>query len=125
MKNLIVLVVISILILNYGCTKDSDVKKSVSSVTEIIKEFAKPAGLNAEANRILDDIDAPDYTIGIIDNPNFGKFSSHPETDILLGGQSPANITITIDGNNYAPDENGCDGHYQPAAGSGHCRAAG
>ncbi len=62
---------------------------------------------NSEVSRILDDIDNPAYTVAIIDNPNYGKFSSTAGYDVIMSGTSPQNVTIALNGVVYRPKEKG------------------
>ncbi len=109
MKNLFFISLILTFVF-FSCTKSTEKSNddnSVRSSEEIIKSFAKPSNLNSETSRIIDDITTPKYTVGVIDNPNYGKFSSTPEADIMISGKTPANISIQIDGDNYSPNSNG------------------
>lgn len=104
-----------VLVFLASCSKDittdgsnnTSSENKVKSGSELIKSLTPPPGLNDEALRIFNDVQDPDYVIAIIDNPNFGKFSSSPQNDIYIAGRSENNVVLNIEDESYTPDVNG------------------
>lgn len=98
------------------CKKDdklgnSEIKKTGNhSANRTIADVEVPEDANEEMIRIFKDVQSPDYEVAIIDNPNYGQFSSTaPGYDILLGGKTnPADkISVELDGTSYSPSADG------------------
>ena len=105
MKNLILIITITLIF--SSCKKDtvSD-EPEVFDPSELLESLQMPAGLNAEALRIYTDLMGYDFSFGIIDNPNF-ESSTSPETEVILSGQSPSDLTLSLNNINYTPNANG------------------
>lgn len=56
---------------------------------------------NAELLRMFNDVSDFEREISIVDNPNFGTFSSSPQYDIFIGGKSAPDVSVSFDGNTY------------------------
>jgi hypothetical protein len=58
---------------------------------------------NNEILRIYEDIYDHEDNITVVDNPNFGSFSSSPQYDIFIGGSSQNGVQLKINGTPYEP----------------------
>lgn len=92
--------VLSLLLIT-ACKKEAlnPVEDPKPTYREIISNFTLPADANEEVTRIAEAIVNPDYTFGITDNPNYGKYSSSPEYDIYMSGSTPPSVGLKLDGN--------------------------
>ncbi len=89
-----------------SCKKDKAVTNSnTSSIKTTISNLR--VLLNEEGRRIVDDAMDYDYSVGVIDNPNYGKFGLDPAYDVYLGGATPNDIKISLNGTEYAAQSNG------------------
>ncbi len=79
----------------------------LSSLQQSLADYTIPENTNEEARRQINDIQDPKYTIAIIDNPNFGKFSATPENDISISGKSLSDVGLTLNNVPYHADRNG------------------
>lgn len=107
-KKLILIAAVSSLI--GSCAKVADKTNNNStnnSLSSLISGFVLPEDANDEVHRIFSDIQSPDYEVAIIDNPNFGKYSQTPEYDIIMGGASDNNISISLNGTEYVSQTDG------------------
>ena len=111
-----ILILTTVILAIISCSKEiSDLDKTgnntlnepLLSTSALISNFILPDDINSEGERISNDVFDPKYTIAVIDNPNFGTFSSTPEYDIIFGGKSPSNIKIKLNGDEYTPSTNG------------------
>ena len=116
MKNLKKILLLTITLgFMISCNRTQEVTKPKGN-TFNLKSFAAAYynGLNNEGKRILDDIIDYDYSVGVVDNPNFGGFSRlHADTDIYISGKANAGVKITIDGNLYTSNTSYVGGFHK------------
>lgn len=110
-----------ILVLSFTqCKKIVEKENSECQLTEkspnasrTIADIVIPSDANEEMIRIYNDVQNPDYEVAIIDNPNYGMFSSSQQYDIYLGGMTGIEdeISISLNGNIFTP--NPSNGQWQ------------
>ncbi len=104
MKKIIISSLLAIGVLS--CSKEREQQNNLSqnssdiSLTGIIAR-ALPLGVNSETQRIYEDIQDPKYTVAIIDNPNYGKFSNSPQYDVFIGGKSKPSVSVKLNNVTY------------------------
>jgi hypothetical protein len=65
------------------------------------------AGFNQSAIDIANHVEGHTQEVSIMDNPNYGAYSSTPENDIYFSGFSGNTLAITINGTKFAARDNG------------------
>lgn len=58
---------------------------------------------NNEILRLYEDVFDYEDNITVVDNPNFGSYSSSPQYDIFIGGSSQNGVLLKINGTPYEP----------------------
>lgn len=110
MKNTI-FILSTICIFTLSCKKEPsnilDSEQPEFSMNEAIWDYLLPADFNSTGLRIAEDVISPDYEVSIMDNANFGSFSSNPQEDIYFSGMTPSDITIKINNETYSPNTSG------------------
>lgn len=103
MKKTILMLCLAISLVS--CNKETNEKPKSGSLSaaEIIQNMKLASNLDPEATRVYNDVLRPKYTVAIIDNPNFGRFSPTPEYDVCISGKSKNEVRIKVDEVEYAP----------------------
>jgi hypothetical protein len=95
------IVVLSVIFLATSCTKDATPNSSVPAWQQALAAL-NTAGFNEEAFRVYNDLQEPDYIMGIITNSNYGRVSGWVIKDSpYFSGDFPENTTVTINGIHY------------------------
>lgn len=105
MKKIVSLLFVSVTFIS--CGKEEKVVVDTANESNILREIQNLSGLNAEGQRIQEDILDADYTVAIIDNPNYGRYSATPEYDIMMSGASQSGYSISINDDVYSADKDG------------------
>lgn len=89
--------------------KKSIILIGIFSLLGFFVAFQLPENMSAEMTRVYNAIQDADYEVAIIDNPNYGSFSSNPGEDIIMSGMTEPddNISISLNGILYTPATNG------------------
>lgn len=108
MKKISYSIVFVCLVMALACSKQQPEKKrDLTPIEALIQALSLREHLNDEAKRVLHDISDPDFTFGVIDNLNFGRFGTATPPPIYLSGKTEPNVSVTIDNQSFGPAQNG------------------
>lgn len=97
-------VILLLLFVAMSCSKEDAKSVKPNENNGPLEQLQQYKNLNAEADRIVDDVQDPDWHFGITADAGWGTLDMSPESnDLLMSGKTPTNLELFIDGDKYTP----------------------